>query len=107
MELSEYTGITQKLMNMLGTDADQGEASNLLADLTQAFSEEVAANATAKAEVSRLTQANDKLKDDNMKLFLRISVPEDNNPPYNPTRPETSTDAVDALFTDNSRLIIT
>lgn len=106
MELSQYNEITQKLLGMFGDGTDQGEASNLLADLTTAFSEEVSAKNTANAKVTQLTDANTKLKEDNMRLFLRVTIPEEKQESYNPSRPENSTDVIDALFSDKDGLKI-
>ena len=47
MELSEYNAKTQEILSSIGEDADQGKISNLLAELTTGFSEEVAAEVAA------------------------------------------------------------
>ena len=47
MELADFNAKTQELIKHLGDNADQGEVTNILAELTTGFSEEVAAKATA------------------------------------------------------------
>lgn len=103
MELSEYNAKTQEILSSIGEDADQGKISNLLAELTTGFSEEVAAKAAATKSVEVLTAKNTKLKEDNMNLFLRVTVPDDNSKLNDPQRPETDPNPVNQLFT-NGRL---
>lgn len=101
MELSEYNAKTQEILSSIGEDADQGKISNLLAELTTGFSEEVAAKAAAQRSVNDLETKNTKLKEDNMNLFLRVTVPEEQL--KTSTRPEEDKDPINALFT-NGRL---
>ena len=88
MELADFNAKTQELLKHMGDNADQGEVTNILAELTTGFSEEVAAK-------------NAKLKEDNMNLFLRVTVPEEQL--KNPVRPEEDKDPINRLFT-NGRL---
>ena len=85
----------------MGDNADQGEVTNILAELTTGFSEEVAAKATALRSVDELTAKNAKLKEDNMNLFLRVTVPEEHL--KQGVRPEEDKDPINRLFT-NGRL---
>lgn len=101
MELSEYNAKTQEILSSIGADADQGKISNLLAELTTGFSEEVAAKVTAQNNVEDLTAKNAKLKEDNMNLFLRVTVPQTEC--TEPQRPETDPNPINRLFA-NGRL---
>lgn len=101
MELSEYNAKTQEILSSIGTDADQGKISNLLAELTTGFSEEVAAKVTAQNNVEDLTAKNAKLKEDNMNLFLRVTVPQTEC--TESQRPETDPNPINRLFA-NGRL---
>ncbi len=96
MELTDFNAKTQELLTHVGTDADQGAITNLLAELTTGFSEEVAAKAAAQRSMTDLETKNVKLKEDNMNLFLRVTVPEEQL--KNPTRPEEDKDPINALF---------
>ena len=84
MELADFNAKTQALLALFPEGADQGEATNILAELTTGFSEEIAAN---------------KLKEDNMKLFLQVTVPQ-NSGSNEPVRPENDPDPINALFAD-------
>lgn len=97
MELADFNAKTQELLTHVGADADQGAITNLLAELTTGFSEEVAAKAAAQRSMTDLEAKNAKLKEDNMNLFLRVTVPEEQL--KTPTRPEEDKDPINALFT--------
>lgn len=101
MELSDFNAKTQELLTHIGDNADQGALTNILAELSAGFSEEVAAKAAAQKNVESLTAKNEKLKEDNMNLFLRVTVPEENLKTN--VRPEEDKDPINALFT-NGRL---
>ena len=101
MELADFNAKTQEIISKLGDNADQGAVTNLLAELTTGFSEEVAAKNTANKNIETLTAQNAKLKEDNMSLFLRVTVPEEQL--KNPVRPEEDKDPINKLFT-NGRL---
>ena len=103
MELADFNAKTQELLTHVGADADQGAITNILAELTTGFSEEVAAKAAAQRSVNDLETKNTKLKEDNMNLFLRVTVPDDNSKLNDPQRPETDPNPVNRLFT-NGRL---
>lgn len=96
MELAEFNERTQDLLTHIGENADQGEITNILAELTTGFSEEVAAKAAAQRNVSDLEAKNAKLKEDNMNLFLRVTVPEEQL--KQPVRPEEDKDPINSLF---------
>lgn len=101
MELADFNAKTQELLSHVGADADQGAITNLLAELTTGFSEEVAAKAAAQRSMSDLESKNAKLKEDNMNLFLRVTVPEEQL--KETKRPEEDKDPINALFS-NGRL---
>lgn len=101
MELADFNAKTQEIIQHLGENADQGEVTNLLAELTTGFSEEVAAKATALHTVEDLTAKNAKLKEDNMNLFLRVTAPEEQI--KQGVRPEEDKDPINRLFA-NGRL---
>jgi hypothetical protein len=101
MELADFNAKTQEIISKLGDNADQGAVTNLLAELTTGFSEEIAAKNSATKNVETLTAQNAKLKEDNMNLFLRVTVPEEQL--KNPVRPEEDKDPINKLFT-NGRL---
>lgn len=97
MELADFNAKTQALLALFPEGADQGEATNILAELTTGFSEEIAAKVSAQNTVSDLTNKNNKLKEDNMKLFLQVTVPQTTSS-SDPVRPENDPDPINALF---------
>lgn len=97
MELTDFNAKTQALLALFPEGADQGEATNILAELTTGFSEEIAAKVSAQNTVSDLTNKNNKLKEDNMKLFLQVTVPQTTSS-SDPIRPENDPDPINALF---------
>jgi len=96
MELADFNAKTQEIISHIGENADQGAITNLLAELTTGFSEEIAAKAAAQKNVDSLTTQNAKLKEDNMNLFLRVTVPEEQL--KTGVRPEEDKDPVNRLF---------
>ena len=97
MELAEFNARTQALLALFPEGADQGEATNILAELTTGFSEEIAAKVAAQNTATDLTNKNNKLKEDNMKLFLQVTVPQTTSS-SDPIRPENDPDPINALF---------
>lgn len=97
MELADFNAKTQALLALFPEGADQGEATNILAELTTGFSEEIAAKVAAQNTANDLGVKNNKLKEDNMKLFLQVTVPQPNNN-ADPIRPENDPDPINALF---------
>ena len=61
MELAEFNEKTQALLALFPEGADQGEATNILAELTTGFSEEIAAKVAAQNTATDLTNKNNKL----------------------------------------------
>ena len=97
MELTDFNAKTQALLALFPEGADQGEATNILAELTTGFSEEIAAKVSAQNIANDLTNKNNKLKEDNMKLFLQVTVPQTTSS-SDPIRPENDPDPINALF---------
>lgn len=97
MELADFNAKTQALLALFPEGADQGEATNILAELTTGFSEEIAAKVSAQNAATDLTNKNNKLKEDNMKLFLQVTVPQTTSS-SDPVRPENDPDPINALF---------
>ena len=96
MELADYNAKTQEILAHLD---DQGAVTTALAELTTAFNEEIATRAAAEKKADDLEKKNNKLKEDNMNLFLRVTVP-DKNEPGPIIRPETDNTNINSLFTD-------
>lgn len=97
MELADFNAKTQALVALFPEGADIGEATNILAELTTGFSEEIAAKVAAQKTADDLGVKNNKLKEDNMKLFLQVTVPQ-NTSSSEPVRPENDPDPINALF---------
>lgn len=97
MELADFNAKTQALLALFPEGADQGEATNILAELTTGFSEEISAKVSAQNIANDLTNKNNKLKEDNMKLFLQVTVPQTTSS-SDPIRPENDPDPINALF---------
>lgn len=97
MELADFNAKTQALLALFPEGADQGEATNILAELTTGFSEEIAAKVSAQNIANDLTNKNNKLKEDNMKLFLQVTVPQTTSS-SDPIRPENDPDPINVLF---------
>ena len=97
MELADFNAKTQALLALFPEGADQGEATNILAELNTGFSEEIAAKVAAQNTATDLTNKNNKLKEDNMKLFLQVTVPQATSN-SDPIRPENDPDPINALF---------
>ena len=97
MELADFNAKTQALLALFPEGADQGEATNILAELTTGFSEEIAAKVSAQNTANDLSNKNNKLKEDNMKLFLQVTVPQTTSS-SDPIRPENDPDPINALF---------
>lgn len=81
MELTEFN---EKTAEVLANLSDQGKVSVLLADMTKGFTDEVAAKNAALKESKELSDANSKLKDDNLNLFLRVGVQDTKKNSKNP-----------------------
>lgn len=81
MELTEFN---EKTAEILANLDDQGKVSVILADLTKGFTEEVSARNDAEAQRTKLEGDNQKLKEDNLNLFMRVSVKDTKKKESNP-----------------------
>lgn len=99
MDLTEFNDKTKDILDNLG---DQGSVTNSLADLQNGFTEALAARADAEAKANELEGRIKKLQEDNMRLYLRVTVP--NKPEAGEIpRPETDRSPVNSLY-ENGRL---
>lgn len=73
MDVTEFNEISANIMNNLD---NQGKVSNFLADLAKGYSEAVAATEKANKDIEKLKTDNQELRDNNQKLFLRVTVPD-------------------------------
>ena len=98
-DAQELKDLTAQVLSNL---SDQGAASNAMADINTDYAEAMKTIDDYKQQVESLTQANEKLKKDNMALFLKVDVGPTNTPA--PTVKEEDY-SIDALYNDNGRLI--
>lgn len=91
--------LTAQVLNNLG---DQGAASNAMADINTDYAEAMATIDDYKQQVEQLTQANEKLKKDNMALFLKVDVGSPKE-----QKPNTKEDdySIDSLYNEKGRLV--
>lgn len=87
---------------VLSNLSDQGAASNAMADINTDYAEAMKTIDDYKQQVDSLTQANEKLKKDNMALFLKVDVGSANAPAPKPKEEDYS---IDSLYDDKGRLI--
>nr|DAL52422.1 MAG TPA_asm: hypothetical protein [Caudoviricetes sp.] len=87
---------------VLSNLSDQGAASNAMADINTDYAEAMKTIDDYKQQVDSLTQANEKLKKDNMALFLKVDVGSANVPAPKVKEEDYS---IDALYNDKGRLI--
>lgn len=95
-ELKELTA--QVLSNL----SDQGAASNAMADINTDYAEAMTTIDDYKQQVEELTQANEKLKKDNMALFLKVDV---GSPKEQGTKHKEDDYSIDSLYNDKGRLV--
>lgn len=91
--------LTAQVLNNLD---DQGAASNAMADINTDYAEAMSTIADYKQQVEQLTQANEKLKKDNMALFLKVDV--------GSTKEQEKKDkeddyTIDSLYNEKGRLV--
>ena len=87
---------------VLSNLSDQGAASNAMADINTDYAEAMKTIDDYKQQVDSLTQANEKLKKDNMALFLKVDVGSANAPAPKVKEEDYS---IDSLYNDKGRLI--
>lgn len=98
-DAQELKDLTAQVLSNL---SDQGAASNAMADINTDYAEAMKIIDDYKQQVDSLTQANEKLKKDNMALFLKVDVGSANAPASKPKEEDYS---IDALYNDKGRLI--
>jgi hypothetical protein len=76
-----------KVAEILKNHADQAAVSTALAELTEDYDKEAAEKATALSTAEKLTADNEKLRQANMNLFLKVgeTKTEDKKPPVDAT----------------------
>lgn len=87
---------------VLSNLSDQGAASNAMADINTDYAEAMTTIDNYKQQVEQLTQANEKLKKDNMALFLKVDVGS-----HKEQEPKHKEDdySIDSLYDENGRLV--
>ena len=91
--------LTAQVLNNLD---DQGIASNAMADINTDYAEAMSIIDDYKQQVEQLTQANEKLKKDNMALFLKVDVgsPKEQEPKH-----KEDDYSIDSLYNEKGRLV--
>lgn len=81
---------------------DQGAASNAMADINTDYAEAMTTIDNYKQQVEQLTQDNEKLKKDNMALFLKVDVgsPKEQEPKH-----KEDDYSIDSLYNEKGRLV--
>jgi hypothetical protein len=87
---------------VLSNLADQGAASNAMADINTDYAEAMTTIDNYKQQVEQLTQANEKLKKDNMALFLKVDVGSPKEPKHKHKEDDYS---IDSLYDEKGRLV--
>ena len=91
--------LTAQVLNNLD---DQGAASNAMADINTDYAEAMSAIDDYKQQVADLIAANEKLKKDNMSLFLKVDVGESK---VLQDKPKEEDYSIDSLYNDKGRLV--
>ena len=87
---------------VLSNLADQGAASNAMADINTDYAEAMTTIDNYKQQVEQLTQSNEKLKKDNMALFLKVDV---GSPKEQETKHKEDDYSIDSLYNEEGRLV--
>ena len=91
--------LTAQVLNNLN---DQGAASNAMADINTDYAEAMSIIDDYRQQVEQLTQANEKLKKDNMALFLKVDV---GSPKGQEDKPKEDDYSIDSLYDEKGRLV--
>ena len=91
--------LTAQVLNNLD---DQGAASKAMADINTDYAEAMSIIDDYKQQVEQLTQANEKLKKDNMALFLKVDVGSSKG---QETKPKEDDYSIDSLYNEKGRLV--
>lgn len=87
---------------VLSNLSDQGAASNAMADINTDYAEAMSTIEDYKQQLEQLTQANEKLKKDNMALFLKVDV---GSTKEQETKHKEDDYSIDSLYNDKGRLV--
>ena len=87
---------------VLSNLADQGAASNAMADINTDYAEAMTTIDNYKQQVEQLTQDNEKLKKDNMALFLKVDV---SSPKEQEPKHKEDDYSIDSLYNEKGRLV--
>lgn len=98
-DAQELKDLTAQVLNNLD---DQGAASNAMADINTDYAEAMTTIENFKQQVEQLTLANEKLKKDNMELFLKVDV---GSPKEKETKPKEDDYTIDSLYDEKGRLV--
>lgn len=100
MDKEKHLALVQKIRANLN---NEGEVSLLLTEMADDYGKVMTDLQQKEAEAQRLKEANDRLKEQNMNLFLKIGGnPE--VPPAPPTPPEPKRLSFDELIDEKGRL---
>lgn len=91
--------LTAQVLSNLG---DQGAASNAMADINTDYAEAMTTIDNYKQQVEQLTQANEKLKKDNLALFLKVDV---GSPKEQEPKAKEDDYTIDSLYDEKGRLV--
>jgi hypothetical protein len=94
----EFTAKLKEIMENLG---DQAQVSTICAELTEDYNNVAVETATAKTTAEKLTADNEKLRQANMNLFLKVG---ETKPPEAQKPPEDTTPKFEDLFDDTGNL---
>lgn len=89
-------------VQVLSNLSDQGAASNAMTDINTDYAEAMTTIDSYKQQVEQLTLANEKLKKDNMALFLKVDV---GSPKEQGTKPKEDDYSIDSLYNEKGRLV--
>lgn len=91
--------LTAQVLNNL---SDQGAASNAMADINTDYAEAMSIIDEYKQQVEQLTNANEKLKKDNMALFLKVDV---GTTKEQETKHKEDDYSIESLYNEKGRLV--
>lgn len=109
MTRDEHKAITAQLLGMIAPD-HQADASALLTQLGEDYETTLTASEASATQVANLTTANEKLREVNTNLFLKVGTPAPKpNDNHNTNTPEKDDGGdkltFEALFNEKGELI--
>lgn len=106
MTREEHRAAIQSLLGMVAPE-NQAGASEILTTLSEDYETTLTTSERAATDIERLTANNEKLREVNASLFLRVgqttSTP--NNPPPKVEEPEMPQLSFEALFNEKGELL--